>query len=273
MSNELANKVIMIGFDGGNWPFIERFIRDGRLPNLANLMDTGVYSESLPVMPCDTPTNWSTLVTGAWPGTHGITSFHIHLPGEPLNKVHFSVRSYWSNAEFLWDAAERAGKRTASIMWPLSFPPTCRTGIFVDGTGPRDPHWRVAYDALYSTNPLPPSYRHRGDIPVTLIKAYGWKNIPREKGPGVIKREQPHKAYSLLLHQNKMQMILSFWVQRTSSFFQNRHARSFGLDNPIASRNAIQRSGSDITGKKVDSLYSSSLKVDILEMEVIFNPL
>ncbi|MCW4037106.1 MAG: alkaline phosphatase family protein [Candidatus Bathyarchaeota archaeon] len=183
MSNGLAKKVIMIGFDGGNWPFIERFIREGRLPNLASLMDNGVYSESLPVMPCDTPTNWSTLVTGAWPGTHGITSFHIHLPGEPLNKVHFSVRSYWSQAEFLWDAAERAGKRTASIMWPLSFPPTCKTGIFIDGTGPRDPHWRVAYDTLYSTNPLPPGHRHRGDIPVKLIEAHGWKNTPRSSSP------------------------------------------------------------------------------------------
>jgi predicted AlkP superfamily phosphohydrolase/phosphomutase len=179
MSKGLAKKVIMIGFDGGNWPFIERFIREGRLPNLASLMDNGVYSESLPVMPCDTPTNWTTLVTGAWPGTHGITSFHIHLPGEPLNRVHFSVRSHWSKAEFLWDAAERAGKRTVSIMWPISFPPTCKTGIFVDGTGPRDPHWRVAYDTLYSTNPSPPGYRHRGDLPVKLFKAHGWKNVPR----------------------------------------------------------------------------------------------
>ncbi len=183
MGKGFANKLIMIGFDGGNWPFLERFIRDGRLPHLAGVMKQGVYAESLPVMPCDTPTNWCTLVTGAWPGTHGITSFHLHLPGEPLNKVHFSVRSTWSNAEFLWDAAARAGKRTASIMWPLSYPPTCTTGIFVDGTGPRDPQWRVAYDALYSTHPPPSGPRGRGDLPVTLIPAQGWTHMPLSQAP------------------------------------------------------------------------------------------
>lgn len=181
----LSKKLVMIGFDGGNWPFLERFMKEGRLPNFSKLMKHGSYSESLPVMPCDTPTNWCTLVTGAWSGTHGVTSFHIHLPGEPLNKVHFSVRSYWSKAEFLWDSAERSGKKTVSIMWPVSFPPTCKTGIFVDGTGPRDPHWRIDYDALYTTQPLPPGHisRHKGDIPIKLVEAEGWSNLPKSYSP------------------------------------------------------------------------------------------
>ncbi|MFQ6095524.1 MAG: alkaline phosphatase family protein [Candidatus Bathyarchaeia archaeon] len=178
MNGGFAKKLILIGFDGGNPPFIERFTREGRLPNISNLTREGVYSESLPVMPCDTPTNWCTIVTGAWPGTHGITSFHIHLPGELLNKVHFSVRSYWSKAEFLWDAAARAGKKTAAIMWPLSFPPTCKSGIFIDGTGPGDPQWRLDHSAVYTTRPIGESRGHRADVPVRLIEAEGWKNLP-----------------------------------------------------------------------------------------------
>ena len=178
MNGGFAKKLILIGFDGGNPPFIERFTREGRLPNIKSLMSGGVYSESLPVMPCDTPTNWCTLATGAWTGTHGITSFHIHLPGEPLNKVHFSVRSYWSKAEFLWDAAERVGKKTASIMWPLSFPPTCKSGIFIDGTGPGDPQWKLGYSAVYTTQPASRSRGRRADLPVTLVQARDWKNLP-----------------------------------------------------------------------------------------------
>ncbi|MEM2875460.1 MAG: alkaline phosphatase family protein [Candidatus Bathyarchaeia archaeon] len=173
-----AKNLVLIGFDGGNPPFIERFTREGRLPNISKLMREGAYSESLPVMPCDTPTNWCTIVTGAWTGTHGITSFHVHLPGEPLNKVHFSVRSYWSKAEFLWDAAARAGKKTAAIMWPVSFPPTCESSIFIDGTGPGDPQWRLDYSVVYTTRPVAESYRHRADIPVIFVEAEGWRNLP-----------------------------------------------------------------------------------------------
>jgi len=178
MEGGFAKKLILIGFDGANPPFIEKFTREGRLPNMSRLIREGVYSESLPVMPCDTPTNWCTIVTGAWTGTHGVTSFHIHLPGEPLNKVHFSVRSYWSKAEFLWDAAARAGKKTAVIMWPLSYPPTCKSGIFIDGTGPGDPQWRLDYSLVYTTRPIGESYRHRADVPIMLVDAKGWRNTP-----------------------------------------------------------------------------------------------
>ena len=179
MNGGFAKRLILIGFDGGNPPFIERFTREGKLPNISRLIREGAYSESLPVMPCDTPTNWCTIATGAWTGTHGITSFHIHLPGEPLNKVHFSVRSYWSKAEFIWDAAARAGKKTAAIMWPLSFPPTCKSGIFIDGTGPGDPQWRLDHSVVYTTQPIGESYRHRADVPITFTEAKGWKNVPR----------------------------------------------------------------------------------------------
>ena len=175
MSGGLAKKLILIGFDGGNPPFIERFVKEGRLPNISRIMREGVYSESLPVMPCDTPTNWCTIVTGAWTGTHGITSFHIHLKGEPLDKVHFSVRSYWSKAEFLWDVAERAGKKTVSIMWPVSFPPTCKSGVFIDGTGPGDPQWRLGHSTVYTTRPV----KRKADVPVTLTKSEGWNNLPK----------------------------------------------------------------------------------------------
>jgi len=75
----------------------------------------------------------------------------------------------------------------------------------------------------------------------------------------VIKRESPHRSSSLFLNQNKKKMVLNFCMQKTSGFFQNRHPRSFCLDSLIASRNRIKGSRPDIAGKKVDSLYATSL--------------
>lgn len=61
-------KLLFLGLDGANWDFIEKFMDEGVLPNIASVVKRGVFTEMLPCPPCDTPTNWTSLVTGAWPG-------------------------------------------------------------------------------------------------------------------------------------------------------------------------------------------------------------
>ncbi len=38
-----ANKVIVIGLDGATWDVLDRWIRDGTLPNLAKLRNEGSW--------------------------------------------------------------------------------------------------------------------------------------------------------------------------------------------------------------------------------------
>ncbi len=80
-----AKKFMILGFDGAMPEHFNRFLHEGHMPNIARLIKKGTYSRALPAPPVDSPTNWVTIVTGAWPGTHGITSFTIHLPGDPLD--------------------------------------------------------------------------------------------------------------------------------------------------------------------------------------------
>ena len=44
--------------------------------------------------------NWTTIVTGAWTGTHGMTSFYAHIPGKPLNEGVSTLDSRVCKAEF-----------------------------------------------------------------------------------------------------------------------------------------------------------------------------
>ncbi len=66
------NKVIVLGIDGADPCFIRRMLRRGELPNIRALMRDGFFAEATPSFTAKTPQNWTTIATGAEPGSHGI---------------------------------------------------------------------------------------------------------------------------------------------------------------------------------------------------------
>jgi predicted AlkP superfamily phosphohydrolase/phosphomutase len=116
-------KVAVVGLDSITPVMIERFLEEGRMPSLKRLRDQGWSSEITPTMPPTTPAAWTAIATGAWPSTHGVEGFAAHTPGEPLDKKHPSCSSDWIRSELIWQAAERAGKRTILLKYPMSWPP------------------------------------------------------------------------------------------------------------------------------------------------------
>jgi predicted AlkP superfamily phosphohydrolase/phosphomutase len=68
-------KVIVLGFDGVDARYTERWMNEGKLPNLARLRDQGTFRPLLPTTPAQTPVSWSTFSTGIDPGRTGIFDF------------------------------------------------------------------------------------------------------------------------------------------------------------------------------------------------------
>ena len=68
-------KLLLIGIDQAIPYFIKKFIDEGFIPNIAKLAEDGVIGEAYSCAPCDTPTNWATIATGATTAVHGVTSF------------------------------------------------------------------------------------------------------------------------------------------------------------------------------------------------------
>ncbi|HEX2834937.1 MAG TPA: alkaline phosphatase family protein [Thermoanaerobaculia bacterium] len=68
-------KVIVLGFDGVDAQYTERWMNEGKLPNLAKLRANGTYRPLLPTTPAQTPVSWSTFSTGIDPGRTGIFDF------------------------------------------------------------------------------------------------------------------------------------------------------------------------------------------------------
>jgi len=151
-------RLLFIGLDSALTYFIERFTREGVMEKTAELMEEGSYLKMLPSPPTDTPTNWATLMTGCWAGSHGLTSFNVHLPGEPLTKRHSTLNSKMCQVKFLWDLLEENGYKTAVVNYPVAWPPTTRKSIIIGGPAPLASPWRIGFPKCFATKTLRGKY-------------------------------------------------------------------------------------------------------------------
>jgi predicted AlkP superfamily pyrophosphatase or phosphodiesterase len=116
-----APTVILISFDGFRWDYLQHT----ETPNLDRLIARGVHAEGLiPVFPSSTFPSHYSMVTGLYPGHHGI--FANDMRDRVLGaEFHLGDReavadSRWWGGEPIWIGAERAGMRTAAMFWPGS---------------------------------------------------------------------------------------------------------------------------------------------------------
>src|SRR5436305_2846011 len=72
---EPPKKLIILGFDGVDARLTQRWMDEGKLPNLARLRAQGTFSPLRPTIPSQTPVSWSTFSTGLNPGRHGVFDF------------------------------------------------------------------------------------------------------------------------------------------------------------------------------------------------------
>ena len=68
-------KLIFLGLDGLDPGLAERFMAEGKLPNLARLAEQGSYRRLRTTFPSLSPVAWSTFATGVSPAKHNIFDF------------------------------------------------------------------------------------------------------------------------------------------------------------------------------------------------------
>ena len=94
--------------------------RGAKVPNLRRFLKEGAFADGVQgVVPTVTYPSHTTLVTGVWPAKHGIYANSVF---DPLQKN--ADGWYWYNEDLrvptLWDAVKQAGRKTASIQWPVT---------------------------------------------------------------------------------------------------------------------------------------------------------
>jgi alkaline phosphatase D len=115
----------MVSFDGFRHDYVDRF----NLPNFKRFIEQGAAAEGLiPSFPSKTFPNHYTLVTGLYPGHHGLVDNQFYdAARNKLYDMHDrqSVRdsSFYAGTP-LWRLAQHQGLKTASLFWAGSEAPS-----------------------------------------------------------------------------------------------------------------------------------------------------
>lgn len=113
---------------------VYQWAREGKLPNIKKLMDRGSYGYAYPNFPSHTPTNFATLLTGAYPEIHGVNDGPMHTIGKPLDKVAVGgFRSIAKKVSPIWKTLEEAGMKVVLLSIPGSTPPELNKGVVLRG--------------------------------------------------------------------------------------------------------------------------------------------
>ena len=139
MRTDIKQKFIILGFDGMDAGLTDQWLREGKLPNLARLKESGCFHPLTTSTPPESPVSWSSLLTGMNPGKTNIYDFlrrdyeYRILPSWAKQ----TPGKYWFNTipvklpkatnmrdgDTIWEVTTRNGIQSTVFQAPISFPP------------------------------------------------------------------------------------------------------------------------------------------------------
>jgi len=147
-------RAVILGFDGMDPELADRFMKEGRLPNLSRLRDKGTFTKLRTTFPAISPVAWSTFMTGVNPGKHNIYDFlardtsnylpflssaEIKGPKRRIRLGKYSIpfgkteiKAMRKGTPF-WHWLGKAGIFSSVIRVPVTFPPEKFSGVLLSG--------------------------------------------------------------------------------------------------------------------------------------------
>ena len=147
-------RAVILGFDGMDPELADRFMNEGKLPNLAKLRGKGTFTKLRTTFPAISPVAWSTFMTGVNPGKHNIYDFlardtsnylpflssaEIKGPKRRIKIGKYSIpfgkteiRAMRKGTPF-WYWLGKAGIFSSVIRVPVTFPPEKFSGVLLSG--------------------------------------------------------------------------------------------------------------------------------------------
>jgi len=178
-------RCVILGLDGLDPDMTDKFLAEGKLPNLATLRDQGCYTRLQTTVPAISPVAWSSFQTGSNPGKHNIFDFltrdrrtyvprlsSVDLRGPrrrlrlgrfvlPLGKP--DIRLLRKGVPF-WKLLGEHGIFSNILRVPVTFPPEKFRGVELSGMCVPDLRGTQGTFSFYTTRPAARDGRTGGEV-------------------------------------------------------------------------------------------------------------
>ena len=154
MSEPLARKVLLIGWDAADWKVINPLLDQGLMPTLDDFVNHGVIGNLATLRPVLSPMLWNSIATGKRPDKHGILGF---MEPDPQTGGVRPVTSTSRKVKAIWNILTQRGYKTHVLGWFAGHPAEPINGISVSdlfpyAVGPLDKPWPLPPGAVHPEN-------------------------------------------------------------------------------------------------------------------------
>jgi len=200
-----VKRAVILGFDGMDPELTERFISQGKLPNLARLREQGTFRKLHTTFPAISTVAWSTFMTGVNPGKHNIYDFlardlNNYLPFLSSAEIRGPKRSLkigkykiplgkprikgMRHGTPFWHWLGKAGIFCSVIRVPVTFPPEKFPGVLLSGMCVPDLKGSQGTFCLCTTRATNEKFREGGVRVGMERNGSGWRSyIPGPEDP------------------------------------------------------------------------------------------
>lgn len=198
-------RAVILGFDGMDPELTERFIAEGRLPNLAKLRERGTFRKLATTYPAISPVAWSTFMTGVNPGKHNIYDFlardlgnylpylssaEIKAPKRSLKIGKYNIPLGGPRIKGMrrgipfWHWLGEAGIFCSVLRVPVTFPPEKFSGVLLSGMCVPDLKGSQGTFCLCTTRTSSDKFREGGvRVPVERTSSSYVSYVPGPENP------------------------------------------------------------------------------------------
>ena len=118
-------KIVILGFDGANWPTIDPLIKEGKLPFLKKFRAESAWANFETIKPTKSNVVWSCIASGKTMLKHGILDF-AYLK---RNGIKIPYTKSDRREPMIWQILDDYNKRSAVFNWWCSHPPDKIKGV------------------------------------------------------------------------------------------------------------------------------------------------
>lgn len=147
----MPKKIILIGWDAGDWNVAKPLVDAGKMPALKSLMDAGVWGNLATLRPVLSPMLWTSIATGKRAWKHGIHGFSEACPSTGTIRP---ITNLSRKTKAVWNIFNQQGWKSNVIGWWPSSPAEPINGVMVSN------HFQQAVTNLGEDWPMRPGTVH-----------------------------------------------------------------------------------------------------------------